>query len=235
MKVSKVHTACHGCKYALWNGDQQYGCDLGVLDPFKSSGGVVIEAENEKEEKFYILNDKHCLLKRNGSYPDDKHPQQDLHLVYHYILRYTSDKETLEVVDNFKAEKFKPHEFTLILAKDVEFESEKAILKALNKLNKFSIKKELIDRPFDDAVHETLLNAKATYYVVNPGGRWPVEHNYFTNDIMSFMIYGPAFTYIEMGEGTYFTKTDFHKILSTNNIPQRLDEIWPGKSRNLSS
>lgn len=227
MKLSKAHTACYGCKFCKYDGDTQTGCDYGVVEGLQSSG-LVIEAENE-HKKFYILNEKLCALKRNEGYPD-RDPRDDLSLVYHYLIDHKNDDDTVEILNKLKEEKYQPKELTIVL-KMGGFIEAKAILKAVANTSGYSIKKELIDRPFADAIHETLLNSKCPYYITNETGKW-AGHEGFTEKLMDHIIYSPPFTYVDLKNG-YLALSSFHKILSSNNIVEKLDLIWQNKSIGL--
>lgn len=65
--ISKVHTACKNCVFAIYNKITQTGCALGYIDKYKTKDAQILEVyDNEKE--FYVINDKKCLGYRENTW-----------------------------------------------------------------------------------------------------------------------------------------------------------------------
>jgi hypothetical protein len=65
--ISRIHTACKECVFASYNDKTQVGCEMDLLDKYKSKDTTIIEAYDEDKE-FYILNNRKCIGFRKNSW-----------------------------------------------------------------------------------------------------------------------------------------------------------------------
>ena len=52
--ISKIHTPCKDCVFALYNDITQVGCKTKTLDIFKQRGVTILEVYDEEKE-FYVI------------------------------------------------------------------------------------------------------------------------------------------------------------------------------------
>lgn len=66
MEIAKVHTSCRHCCFAIYNGNTQIGCMSNELEKFKKED--VLEAYDEENREFYIINNRMCRMARSLSW-----------------------------------------------------------------------------------------------------------------------------------------------------------------------
>jgi hypothetical protein len=94
--VGEKFTSCKDCKFAIWDGNTQIGCEQGVLDKYNN----IIEAYDEEKE-FNIINNDVCLLKRSlSSKCSLEDARKEISIRYNAIIIYKdwpkSNKKLLE-------------------------------------------------------------------------------------------------------------------------------------------
>jgi hypothetical protein len=62
--IEQVHTACVDCVFAEVAGQTQTGCSFGRIDAYKQKGAEIIDAYDEHNNEFTVINGKICLYKR---------------------------------------------------------------------------------------------------------------------------------------------------------------------------
>lgn len=66
--LNKIHTPCKDCYFAVYDGDRQDGCHMGMLELYRDSDQVeVLEAYDDHKE-FYIINNKKCTGYKEEKY-----------------------------------------------------------------------------------------------------------------------------------------------------------------------
>lgn len=66
-QIKPIHTCCKNCVFAKYDNKTQIGCELNLIDKYKSIGAEILEAYDEDLE-FYLINHKKCLGYRENSY-----------------------------------------------------------------------------------------------------------------------------------------------------------------------
>lgn len=62
--ISRVHTSCKDCIFAIYENKTQTGCDFNNRTERYKEKGLLIDAQDD-ENQFFIVNRKFCLAKRN--------------------------------------------------------------------------------------------------------------------------------------------------------------------------
>jgi len=65
--ISRIHTACKECVFASYRDKTQIGCEMNLLDKYRTKDTTIIEAYDEDKE-FYILNNRKCIGFRKDSW-----------------------------------------------------------------------------------------------------------------------------------------------------------------------
>lgn len=67
--ISKIHTSCKDCTFAVYSENTQIGCELDLIDKYESKETTIIEAYDENKE-FYVIDNKKCIGYRNLSWSE---------------------------------------------------------------------------------------------------------------------------------------------------------------------
>jgi hypothetical protein len=62
--ISRAHTSCKDCIFAVYDGKTQTGCDFNNRVEKYREKGLLVDAKDDENE-FFIVNRKFCLAKRN--------------------------------------------------------------------------------------------------------------------------------------------------------------------------
>jgi len=111
--VGEKFTSCKDCKFAIWDGNTQVGCEQGVLDKYKQ----VIDAYDEEKE-FNIINNDVCLLKRSlSSKTSLQEARKEISIRYNSIILYkenTSKKQLEKSIKSLVDQEIKPSSICVI-------------------------------------------------------------------------------------------------------------------------
>lgn len=64
-KIAALHTSCRECCFAIKDGKTQTGCEYDRVQQYHDNGVEVLEAYDEKDNEFYIINNKICPYHRD--------------------------------------------------------------------------------------------------------------------------------------------------------------------------
>jgi len=69
--IRPLHTACVDCIFSEKDKQKQTGCSFDKIDLYKKKGVDVIEAYDEFNNEFFVINDRVCLHKRTKLWAED--------------------------------------------------------------------------------------------------------------------------------------------------------------------
>lgn len=69
-EISQVHTACKDCIFSIRKGQKQIGCKVNRIEMYKEAGAEVLNAYDEFENEFFVINDRICLYRRSKEWGD---------------------------------------------------------------------------------------------------------------------------------------------------------------------
>lgn len=70
--MQKIRTICRDCIFATYEGKTQVGCSLGQIEKLVKIGGTLVEAYDQTNQEFYIIEDKLCMWSRPRSWARNK-------------------------------------------------------------------------------------------------------------------------------------------------------------------
>lgn len=101
--TNKIHTACKDCTFAIYVNGTQHGCALDKLHLFKKNGINILEAYDESNIGFYIIDDAKCYFYRDKSFMYDKdfedvkkHVLDNTKICYQVIIFSNNNMEDME-------------------------------------------------------------------------------------------------------------------------------------------
>lgn len=99
-KINPFHTSCNDCIFAKKEGKTQVGCEFEKINLYKEKGVDIVEAYDDFNNEFFIINDRVCLQKRIPSwgefYPKEEWRsvvQDQIKIKYHAIVIFRESME----------------------------------------------------------------------------------------------------------------------------------------------
>lgn len=68
LELSKIHTPCKDCYFAVYENISQTGCNLGMLERYRNSENVEVLEAYDNDKEFYIINKKKCTGYKEEKY-----------------------------------------------------------------------------------------------------------------------------------------------------------------------
>lgn len=65
--IDPIHTSCKDCVFAIYSGNTQTGCAIGMIERYKAKNCIIIEAYDYDKE-FYVINKYKCIGHRKESW-----------------------------------------------------------------------------------------------------------------------------------------------------------------------
>ena len=62
--IKQIHTSCADCSFANYSGTTQVSCELGRIENYKDMGAEILEAYDDDEREFFVINDRICIYHR---------------------------------------------------------------------------------------------------------------------------------------------------------------------------
>ena len=98
--VNPFHTSCGDCIFATKDQQTQTGCSFDRIDLHRKLGTEIIEAYDEHENEFFVINNRVCLHKRTkewaGDYPKKKWKamvEEQIKMKYHVMVIFKEGDE----------------------------------------------------------------------------------------------------------------------------------------------
>ena len=66
--IDPIHTPCKSCVFAQYENNTQTGCALNYIDKYRDAGVEILEAYDDDDNNFYVLNKKKCLGYRESKW-----------------------------------------------------------------------------------------------------------------------------------------------------------------------
>jgi hypothetical protein len=66
-QISRIHTSCKNCVFAIYENITQTDCALKYIDKYKNKNTPILEAYDEDKE-FYVINNRKCLGYRENKW-----------------------------------------------------------------------------------------------------------------------------------------------------------------------
>ena len=86
-QISKIHTPCKYCVFAIYDENTQTDCAIKELNYYRQHGAEIIEVyDNDKE--FYVINGYRCLYHRNHNWAATKTEPYLEHIYEEIKMRY---------------------------------------------------------------------------------------------------------------------------------------------------
>ena len=123
VEISTCHTSCQDCCFAQYNGKNQTGCYLDMLNYY----GCAVEAYNEGGE-FYIVNGRYCYFKRTKEWVEQQdnrgrdnllvavRKEQQIPYVCFIVVDGNMDKKRLEeTIESLMSQMYPPSLINVIV------------------------------------------------------------------------------------------------------------------------
>lgn len=178
--IEQIHTSCRDCIFSVKDKQTQTSCEFGRIDLYKESGAEVIEAYDEFNNEFYVINNKYCLYKRTKDWADHYTTSEIKSIVesqvkprYHAVVFH--DKEgTLEglktTLDSLKSQYNSPSIVTVAKTNDIDTLDMMSFMTAYDGVFDWSVQQFLDDeqtiRERIDFVMDRTKKKKFTFYAV---------------------------------------------------------------------
>tara|TARA_R110000796_G_scaffold34727_5_gene89462 strand:+ start:1742 stop:2584 length:843 start_codon:yes stop_codon:yes gene_type:complete len=75
--VEQLHTSCRECIFSVKEGQTQVGCEFDRINLYKENGSNVLEAYDEFDNEFFIINNRYCLYQRTEEWAE-KYPSHEI-------------------------------------------------------------------------------------------------------------------------------------------------------------
>jgi hypothetical protein len=169
-------TLCCDCVFATWDGQTQIGCKLDRLEKLRENGAEIIEAYDENEKEFYVIEGRICNTCRNMDW-GKKHPKRkwrkivedEIRIRCDIVIYVSKEKEIPEVTKTIdSALQQQPMPVSIILALEYGLDPIPFVEILMNKV-KFSWYVEEMknnENPIDAAIR----NCKGTYHLLFHAG-----------------------------------------------------------------
>lgn len=74
--IDSVHTPCLDCIFSIKNENTQIGCKFDRIEKYKNAGAEIIEAYDDFDNEFFIINKKICMFRRDQAWGDQYSPNE---------------------------------------------------------------------------------------------------------------------------------------------------------------
>lgn len=112
MKITQLHTNCRECTFATYSGKTQTDCELGRIEAYRDSGAEIVEAYDDDDKEFFVINDRLCVYHRDKEWAKHYSKSELINIVnaqtkipYHLIIVYPKNgvlEELQKTVDSLK-------------------------------------------------------------------------------------------------------------------------------------
>jgi len=122
-KIDKIHTPCKECIFAVYKGDTQASCYLGVLEKIKATEHLEVLEVYDEDKEFYVVNKTKCPyfrkeLKEKTVEDRAKEVKDQTHLNYLLLVNAKPDMDLEEIRNillEIKKASIKPRGILLII------------------------------------------------------------------------------------------------------------------------
>lgn len=218
--MQEIKTVCRGCIFAALDEKTQIGCLAGQIERLVDAGGTLLEAYDERDNEFYIIDGQFCTWKRGEKWADKNSGEnlmelvrQEMRLPYQLIVVANNSLEDLEkTINSAVGQKLKPKHITVIRELELDVEP-KDIIRLLQKKCTVPWNNKCIigGGGIEGAVDDIISNKPFAYYgIFNAGCDMP--HNLFSDLDEKVMGDGFRFALItpnSNGDG-YIVPTSIH-------------------------
>ena len=117
MSINQVHTNCKDCVFAQYSNGKPTGCSAGRLDVYEKTGAEILEAYDDDNNEFFVINNRICVYHREKEWAKQFSSSELMNIVesqikspYALIINYNkehSDKD-LKVTLQSLSHQFNP-------------------------------------------------------------------------------------------------------------------------------
>mgnify|MGYP003109108494 FL=1 len=128
--LEQLHTSCRECIFSVKEGQTQVGCEFDRIDLYKENGSHVIEAYDEFDNEFFVINNRYCLYRRTEEWAE-KYSSSDIKSIvekqvkprYHAIVFSDKDNtldELSSTLESLSAQYNPPSILTVCKSNDID-------------------------------------------------------------------------------------------------------------------
>lgn len=177
MQISFVHTPCKECIFAQYDDLTQVGCEVGMLEKFRSKGCEIVEVyDNDKE--FFVINNVRCFCARSEKWKAKQTGdlletlQSELKIDYQIVLFEQGHYEpVIETLKDLVAQTLPPTHITIVNKEGPGFASKFLEFFENNSVNSWKIQN--VTNPnisVEEAVNQITAFRKEPYIGIFFGG-----------------------------------------------------------------
>jgi hypothetical protein len=177
--ISKIHTACKDCIFAVYKEKTQVDCKLNKIEKIKKEGLNVIESFDDDKE-FFVIDNHICTTYRNELLFKDKTVDEHIELVKKQakpriacivLVKSDNDNELKETIHSIINQSEEFSEVIFLLMSDIKPSKVMNVLEKNNAKFKWSIK-QIIDNYWEGSksINVAIQRSRSTYASVFNSG-----------------------------------------------------------------
>lgn len=218
--MQEIKTVCRGCVFAEVEEKTQVGCKVNQIEKLVAAGGKLLDAYDERDNEFYIIDGQFCVWKRPQKWGENNQGKdfvelvrQEMRLQYQLIIIANNSLEDLKkTIVSAVSQKIKPGHITVIRELELDLDP-KDIIRLLQKECTVPWNNKCIigEGGIESAVDDIIGNKPRPYYGIFRAG-CEIPYNLFSDLDEKVMGEGFKFALItpnSNGDG-YIVPTSIH-------------------------
>lgn len=157
MKINQVHTICRDCAFAEYVDGKPIGCSAGRLKVYQDTGAEILEAYDDDDKEFFVINDRIC--------------------VYHREKEWAKQFSSSEVLNIVESQIKSPYALIINFDKDSTIEGLTKTLSSLavqfNSPSYITINNWVVENVY--ALNRNIENAISSSGIVGIKGKWQIK------------------------------------------------------------
>ena len=128
--IEQIHTSCGDCIFSIKEKQSQTSCEFGRLELYRENESEIVEAYDDFNNEFYVINNKYCLYKRTKDWAESYASHEVKSIVekqvkprYHAVVFHTKDgtlEELKATLDSLSSQYNPPSILTVAKSNDID-------------------------------------------------------------------------------------------------------------------
>jgi hypothetical protein len=224
--MKQICTSCKDCKFSIYDGKTQVGCEFNLINKYINAGINVVEAYDEEKE-FYVIN-RICVYSRHKSHAHSKEDvikSSKIRYQIIYILSDTNIDDFLLCLNSLLNQDIKPIHITVVKPYHIDIQPFK-ITKLLARSGIQWRYQECVDSDFKeyDLIDSCIDQVSYPYYIIIRNNE-PLHNDLSKqlDDLVNDKF--KVFSNIKLDDNNEIYTTVYHKQLGGNAFQPLLEKI----------